>query len=52
MGGTITLKGGFLYDFVTSKLKGHTSGSIEFFLGACYVPKAKKTATYETDRFY
>lgn len=52
MGGTTTLKGGLSYDFVTSKLKGHTSGSIEFFLGACYVPKAKKTATYETDRFY
>jgi type IX secretion system PorP/SprF family membrane protein len=52
MNGTTTIKGGLSYDLVLSKLKGHTPGSFEVFLGACYTPKPKKTTTYETDRFY
>jgi type IX secretion system PorP/SprF family membrane protein len=51
-GGTTTIKGGLSYDFVLSKIKGYTSGTYELFLGACFSPKAKKTTTYETDRYY
>jgi type IX secretion system PorP/SprF family membrane protein len=50
--GKTMVKGGFSYDFVLSKLKGNTSGSIELFLGLCYTPSIKKATTYETDRFY
>ena len=52
MNGTTAIKGGISYDIVMSQLKGHTSGSFELFLGACFTPKVKKTTTYETDRFY
>jgi hypothetical protein len=50
--GKTVVKGGLSYDFVLSKLKGNTSGSIELFLGVCYTPSIKKPTTYETDRFY
>lgn len=50
--GTTTIRGGVSYDFVLSKLKGHTSGSFELFLGACFTPKVKKTMTVETDRYF
>ena len=52
MNGQTAIKGGVSYDIVMSQLKGHTSGSFELFLGACFTPKIKKSTTYETDRFY
>jgi type IX secretion system PorP/SprF family membrane protein len=52
VGGTTTFRGGVSYDFVLSKLQGHTSGSFELFLGACFTPKVKKETRYESDRYY